>query len=67
MASPSAEDVIQAFVTVIRRQLEDGEAVHVPDLGTFDVEHEPSRRVEEDDGTKRLAPPRDTVTFTPDS
>lgn len=67
MASPSAADVIQAFATVLRDQLEDGEDVHVPGLGTFEVVHHPSETVEDDDGTKRLAPPRDAVSFTPES
>lgn len=65
MASPSAEDVIRAFVDVVRSQLTRGETVHVPDLGTFSVEHRPSE-LKEDDDSPTMVPPRDEVTFTPD-
>ncbi len=65
MSSPSAEEVIDAFVDVIRDQLENGEAVEVPSLGTFAVEHHPSE-VTEDDGTRRLVPPRNAVVFEPE-
>jgi nucleoid DNA-binding protein len=65
MSSPSAEDVIDAFVDVVRDQLEKGEAVEVPSLGTFVVEHHPSE-MREDDGNRRLLPPRNVVVFDPE-
>jgi nucleoid DNA-binding protein len=65
MSSPSAEDVIDAFIDVIRDQLEKGEAVEIPSFGTFDVEHHPSE-VKEDDGNRRLLPPRNVVVFKPE-
>lgn len=65
MASPSAEDVIDAFVDVIRDQLEKGKTVDVPSLGTFTVEHRPSE-ITEDDGLRRLEPPRNVVVFEPE-
>ncbi len=65
MESPSAEDVIDAFTEVLEDQLGAGNTIEVPSLGTFSVEHRPSE-VEKDDGIRRLAPPRNEVTFTPD-
>lgn len=65
MSSPSAEEVIDAFVDVIRDQLEKGEDVEVPSLGTFAVEHYPSEVKEEDDA-RRLVPPRNVVVFKPE-
>ena len=64
MSSPSAEDVIDAFVDVIRDQLEEGNAVEVSSLGTFAVEHRPSEPTE-DEG-RRLMPPRNVVVFDPE-
>jgi nucleoid DNA-binding protein len=65
MSSPSAEEVIDAFIDVVREQLEQGESVEVPSLGTFAVEHRPSELTEED-GTRRLVPPRNVVVFEPE-
>lgn len=65
MSSPTAEEVIDAFVGVLREKLEDGEAVEVPSLGTFSVEHRPSK-VEESEGERQLVPPRNVVVFEPE-
>ncbi len=65
MSSSTAEQVIDAFIDVLRDELAEGRAVEVPSLGTFSVEHHPSA-VEEADGTRRLTPPKNTVAFTPD-
>lgn len=65
MSSPSAEEVIDAFIEVLREQLEKGESVEVPSLGTFAVEHRPST-VEQEDGNRRLVPPRNVVVFEPE-
>lgn len=65
MSSPSAEEVIDAFIDVLREQLEQGESVEVPSLGTFSVEHRPSE-VEAENDQRRLAPPRDEVVFEPE-
>lgn len=64
MSSPSAEEVIDAFVEIIRDQLEAGETVKVPSLGTFAVEHRPSEV--EENGNRRFLPPRNVVVFDPD-
>jgi len=66
MASPSADDVIQAFVAVVRDQLTNGDSLHVPGLGTFSVEHRASEMKESEDGPDRMLPPRDVVRFDPD-
>lgn len=65
MSSPTAEEVIDAFIDTLRDQLEKGEAVEVPSLGTFSVEHRPSK-VEQDDDNRRLVPPRNVVAFEPE-
>jgi len=49
----------------MREKLENGETVEVPGLGTFSVEHRPSRMTEDADGESYMAPPRDVVTFDP--
>lgn len=67
MASPSAKDVIRAFAKAVREQLEDHQSVDVPGLGTFDVEHRESQLTEGEDGEPRMAPPRDVVTFEPET
>ena len=66
MSTPSAKETIAAFARVLRRQLEQGESVDVPGLGTFSVEHQPSHRIEAPDGTEKMVPPRDVVRFTPE-
>lgn len=66
MSSPSAEDVINAFVRIVRDKLEQGERVDVPELGTFDVEHRPSQVKEDNAGDSYMAPPRNVVTFEPE-
>lgn len=65
MSSPTAEEVIDAFIDVLREQLEKGESVEVPSLGTFSVEHRQSE-VKQDNGNRRLVPPRNVVAFDPD-
>lgn len=65
MESPSADDVIDAFTEIVKQQLSAGNAVEVPALGTFDVEHRPSA-VQKEDDVRRLVPPRNEVVFTPD-
>jgi len=66
MSSPSAQDTIAAFARVLREQLEQGKSVEVPGLGTFAVEHRPSHQTESPDGQKKMTPPRDVITFTPE-
>lgn len=66
MPTPTAEDVIQAFVRALHDQLTSGNTVEVPDLGRFRIEHEPSRVEENDDGDAHIQPPRDVVSFSPD-
>lgn len=66
MNSPSAEDVIEAFAQVVREQLEQGNSIEVPELGTFEVEHRPSQMKEDESGESYMAPPRDEITFQPE-
>lgn len=55
-----------ALAEVIQQALARGEAVHVPELGTFHVEHRPSAPAEQPDGTVLMQPPRNEIVFTPD-
>lgn len=66
MSGPSAQDIIRAFVGIVREKLENGETTQVPGLGTFSVEHRPSEMKETADGENYMAPPRDVVTFDPE-
>jgi len=66
MATPSAKDVIHAFVRAMRDKLENGETVEVPQLGTFSVEHRPSQMKKDADGDSYMAPPRDVIKFDPE-
>lgn len=66
MSKPSAKDVIRAFVRVMREKLENGETVEVPGLGTFSIEHRPSKMKDDPDGENYMDPPRDVVTFDPE-
>jgi len=62
MESPSAEEVIDAFTEIVQEQLDAGNTVEVPGLGTFSVEHRTSE-VRAEDGVRRLVPPRNVVVF----
>ena len=55
-----------ALVEHIRQALERGESVHVPDLGTFSIEHRPSHVEKGPEGEQVMHPPRNTIVFTPD-
>lgn len=66
MSTPSAEEVIDAFITVVRDHLERGDDVEVPTLGTFEVEHRPSQTIEQE-GERRMVPPQNVVTFEPEN
>lgn len=66
MSTPSAKETIHAFVRILREQLEKGETVEVPALGTFSVEHHPSEMKESPDGENYMAPPQDVVHFEPE-
>jgi len=66
MSPPSAQDTIDAFVRVLRRKLENGETIKVPELGTFSVEHRPSEKKKTPAGEDYMVPPRDVVHFEPE-
>lgn len=59
-------NVAAALAEIIRDLLAQGEPVHVPGLGTFQVEHLPSQLEEKPDGEFIIKPPRDTVAFSPE-
>lgn len=67
MTAPPSEEALDALGRIIRRTLKDGESIHVPDLGTFAVEHTPSEMKKDENDTIVMVPPKDSVTFTPDA
>jgi nucleoid DNA-binding protein len=68
MTPPDSHDaVFDALASYLRKQLKNGKSVHVPDLGTFEVEHRPSEMKKDDQGRIVMVPPQDSVSFTPDA
>lgn len=66
MENITRDEAVAAFVEVIREALAEGEDVHVPDLGTFRVEHQPSQPETLPSGETVIRPPRHAVIFTPE-
>ena len=62
---PDLETVAEALSACVRDALEHGEAVDVPGMGTFHVEHQPSEMREEGNDQFSVTPPRDVVAFEP--
>lgn len=63
----SRELVLEALGRLVREALVRGETVELPGLGTFRVEHQPSRTDQLPDGSIALRPPSDNVVFVPES
>ncbi|PSQ82131.1 MAG: hypothetical protein BRD46_00385 [Bacteroidetes bacterium QS_8_68_15] len=59
------ERVAEALGACVREALERGEAVEVPGMGTFRVEHRTSELDQQDDGNVAVRPPRDQIVFDP--
>ena len=60
------DQLTAALADVLREQLVQGEAFHVPGLGTFRTDHHESMIEEQPDGQVVMQPPRDEVVFSPD-
>ena len=67
MSSISKEQVAEALSSIVRESLGAGHAIHIPGLGTFSVEHQPSQLESLEDGEMVIKPPRDVVNFLPDN
>lgn len=67
MAAPDAQEIVETVARLIRKQLLDGETVHVPGLGTFSVEHRRSRLDPDAPDGSTMLPPRDEIQFVPDA
>ena len=67
MTTPPPEDALDALGRIIRRTLKDGDSIHVPELGTFSVEHKPSEMKKDENDNIVMVPPQDSVSFTPDA
>jgi len=65
MPDTVTDDVLRAFGEVVRDRLMRRDATPIPGLGTFDVQHHPSRVSETDEGHRILQPPADVVVFEP--
>jgi nucleoid DNA-binding protein len=65
MPDTVTDDVLRAFGEVVRDRLMRRDPTTIPGLGTFEVQHHPSRVVETDDGSRTLQPPTDVVVFKP--
>ncbi len=63
MAQISTEQVANALADLVRDGVLEGRTVDVPGLGSFHVEHIPSRLGEDERGRAVVLPPRDTVVF----
>ncbi|WP_456427941.1 HU family DNA-binding protein [Rhodocaloribacter sp.] len=63
MAQISTEQVANALADIVRDGVLGGRAVVVPGLGSFHLEHFPSRLGEDENGRSVVLPPRDTVVF----
>lgn len=59
------DDVLRAFSEAVRERLMRRDAVTVPGLGTFEVQHTPSRAAQTDDDQRMLLPPADVIVFEP--
>ena len=60
------DQVASVTAELVKEALIQGEAIAIPGLGTFSVEHRSSRIEERSDGQIIMQPPRDEVIFTPD-
>ena len=63
MAKISRDQAVSALVAVVREALVKGERVHIPELGTFHVEYQPSRAEELPTGEVVMRPPRNEIVF----
>jgi nucleoid DNA-binding protein len=66
MLAPPRDQVVSVLADIVREALTRGEAVHVPGLGTFSVEHRSSQIEEQPDGQVVMKPPGDEIVFTPE-
>ena len=65
MAKITRDQAVSALAAVVRETLERGEEAHVPGLGTFRVEYQPSAAEELSTGEVVMKPPRNTIIFSP--
>ena len=65
MSKISRDQAVAALVEAVRDALTQGDAVHIPSLGTFRVEHRPSTKEHLPDGGVVMQPPRNVIVFSP--
>jgi nucleoid DNA-binding protein len=60
-------DILKAFWETFKNAVLDGEKVHIPGLGMFEIRHLNSlKEMDESTGQSILTPPKDTLEFTPE-
>ncbi len=62
---PLQEQVEQALAEIVREALATRQAVQVPDLGVFRIEHHAATRRRAKEGGAEFIPPRNEILFTP--
>ena len=65
MAKITRDQAVTALVEVVRETLVQGEDVHLPELGTFRVEYQPSEAETLATGDVVMRPPRNVIVFSP--
>lgn len=58
---------LEAFRTVMRKQLIKKNVIHIEGVGQFKGEHQKQHQKQFDNGRVVLMPPRDTVRFVPEA
>lgn len=66
MPAPARDQIESVLADVVKDALTAREAVRVPGLGTFEVEHRHSSQIRTESGELKLLPPRDEIVFTPE-
>ncbi len=63
---PPRDQIESVLADIVKESLMAGEAVAVPGLGTFDVQHRTSARIRSESGEEKFIPPRDEIVFIPE-
>jgi nucleoid DNA-binding protein len=61
----SPEKIANTLADIVRDEVLEGRTVVVPRLGSFRIDHFPSRLGKDDSGRAVVLPPRDAIVFEP--
>lgn len=69
MSTPdiSRDEIVAALVDILRDELADENKVLVPGLGSFRIQHRPSRMEKQDDENVVVKPPHNDIIFVPET